>query len=300
MKVILLETLLLLVLLNLVSSYRNEYKILEGHRVRNDYSHPLPISYIDPSDLPDSFNWGNVSGISYLTRVLNQHVPQYCGSCWAHGAISSLADRIKIARNAVGPDINLSIQYILNCGGDIAGSCHGGSATGVYEYVKKAGYIPYESCLPYVACSGESDEGFCPYVDSSCSPLNTCRTCADFDEECVEIYPFPNATIEEYGTYTWLPDVEKIKAEIFARGPVAATIDAEPLLKHQRGVIRDHKIWHMIPNRIVSIVGWGSDDIGEYWIVRNSWGEDWGEMVSDSEIIYFRIMILLFLGIFSC
>ncbi len=63
-------------------------------------------------------------------------INQYCGSCWAHAAMSSLGDRIKIARmvqNAnsegmsIGPDINLSIQFILNCGADVAGSCHGGT-----------------------------------------------------------------------------------------------------------------------------------------------------------------------------
>lgn len=54
----------------------------------------------------------------------------------AHGAASALADRIKIARGAKGPDINLAIQYILNCGGEVAGSCHGGSASGTYEFVK--------------------------------------------------------------------------------------------------------------------------------------------------------------------
>jgi len=50
-----------------------------------------------------------------------QHLPQYCGSCWAHGALSSLADRIKIARLGQGDDINLAIQFILNCGGKFAG-----------------------------------------------------------------------------------------------------------------------------------------------------------------------------------
>ena len=45
---------------------------------------------------------------------------------WAHGAISSLMDRIKIVQKGKGTDINLSIQYILNCGAESAGSCHGG------------------------------------------------------------------------------------------------------------------------------------------------------------------------------
>ena len=47
------------------------------------------------------------------------------------GALSALADRIKIARGGVGDDINLSIQYMLNCGGGLAGSCWGGSHSGV-------------------------------------------------------------------------------------------------------------------------------------------------------------------------
>ena len=81
---------------------------------------------------------------------------------------------------AIGPDINLSIQYILNCATDVAGSCHGGSAPGVYEFIKEVGSVPFDTCQPYLACSAESTEGFCSNVDTQCTPENTCVTCNTF------------------------------------------------------------------------------------------------------------------------
>ena len=107
------------------AEYFSEIKIREDAN-HNSFESALPHTYIGADELPDSFNWGDVDGKSYLTKSLNQHIPQYCGSCWAHGALSSLGDRIKIARDAQGDDINLSIQFILNCGTEMAGSCHGG------------------------------------------------------------------------------------------------------------------------------------------------------------------------------
>lgn len=125
------------------------------------FSSQIPKHNTD--DLPDNFNWGDVDGTSYLTRSLNQHIPQYCGSCWAHGALSALGDRIKITNSSMD-EINLSIQYILNCGTRVAGSCHGGSHTGVYDFITQTGYVPYDTCQPYMACSSESKEGFCSKV----------------------------------------------------------------------------------------------------------------------------------------
>ena len=54
-------------------------QIMSGHTKLEDYSSPLPFEYIKESDLPESFNWGDVDGVSYLTKSLNQHIPQYCG-----------------------------------------------------------------------------------------------------------------------------------------------------------------------------------------------------------------------------
>merc|ERR1712038_908200 len=125
----------------------NEIKILDGHTKKNNIRSALPHTYVNPDDLPEAFTWGNVNGKCYLTKALNQHLPNYCGSCWAHGSISALADRIKIAREGTpGPDINLSIQFILNCGADIAGSCHGGYHTGVYELIQTMGNVPFHTC----------------------------------------------------------------------------------------------------------------------------------------------------------
>merc|ERR1712086_267103 len=154
---------------------------------------------------------------------------------------------------------------------------------------KQKGFIPYETCQPYLACSAESEEGFCPHGDTTCSPVNTCRTCSGFSDkggQCVELNYFPNATIAEYGEIgtgfrsmldTQASRVHKIKAEIFKRGPVACTVNANPLRDYEGGILDDDTA-STSSNHIVSIIGFGKDDTTgkEYWIIRNSWGEYWG------------------------
>lgn len=169
----------------------------------------------------------------------------------------------------------------------MAGSCYGGTASGAYQFVKSSGGVPYDTCQPYLACSQDSKEGFCGDIDTTCSAYNTCRTCGSFSKttQCTEIYPYPRATIAEYGSTH--QDVDAIKAEIYARGPVAAGVNAEPIVEYTGGIVTDTTFWHKMVNHVVSIVGWGHDSETDkgYWIVRNSWGQYWGEMG------YFRIVM---------
>jgi cathepsin X len=229
--------------------------------------------------LPAEFSWCNKDGVNYCTMSRNQHIPQYCGSCWAHGSISALGDRIKIARKGQGIEINLAVQHLLNCGG--VGSCKGGTVDGPYQWlheISKTGTgISYETSQPYLACSSDSQEGFCSHVDTSCKPVNVARTCGSFSEEggpCTGLSSYPNATISDYGS---ISGADAMQQEIYQRGPIACGIDATSLLNYESGIIRNDPGQGI--DHVISVVGWGNDSkSGMYWIVRNSWGEYWGEM----------------------
>jgi cathepsin X len=252
-------------------------------RGNSSNSHDLLLS---SEDTPSEFNWCNFNGkgkdgVNYCTMSRNQHIPQYCGSCWAHGAVSALADRIKIKRKGQGVDINLAVQHMLNCGG--VGSCHGGTVDGPYQWIKeisdKTGTgISYETSQPYMACSSESRQGFCPHGDWTCKPLNVARTCGSFDSEggdCTGLEYYPNATVSDYGS---IRGIDAMQKEILNRGPIACGIAADKLLNWESGIIVSKGFLQMV-DHVISVVGWGHDDKeGSYWWVRNSWGEYWGEM----------------------
>jgi cathepsin X len=242
-------------------------------------SHDELHAKIKDGDLPDAFTWGNVDGVNYLTMSRNQHIPQYCGSCWAHGSVSALADRVKIARKAQGIDLNPSVQHILNCGG--GGSCHGGSVDGPYQWLHKLSKegkgISLETSNPYLACSSESKDGICKGQDWSCSDINVARTCSTFPSAggfCAAISDYPMITIDDYGSISGQKAMQK---EIYARGPISCGIDASAILEYQSG-IAVHKGLLETVDHVISVVGWGKEQDQPYWVVRNSWGEYWGEM----------------------
>jgi len=228
-------------------------------------------SYVrDPIDyeklklqVPPAFDWRNVNGRNLVSVTRNQHLPQYCGSCWAFATTSSLADRIKIQTNAVFPEAELAPQVLLNC---LNGStCHGGDPAAAYEYMRTTG-IPDETCAPYEA------------QDYACTPINTCKTCEpDFDDpskKCSPITDYKSYYVDEHGAVN---GTANMMAEIMARGPIACVIAVTPAFEAYTGGIFNDTTGAMAPDHVISVVGWGTDGTTPYWIVRNSWGTFWGE-----------------------
>jgi cathepsin X len=236
---------------------------------------PLPHTYISEASLPANFDWRNVNGTNFVTVDLNQHAPVYCGSCWLHGSISSLNDRLKIARKAKFPEINLARQVVLNCGNTTAGSCDGGGDYGLYVFAHKFG-IPDDTCQLYSA------------HEYPCSAFRNCMNCDPPSEAaplgvCYPVQSYERYFASEFGKMK-NSSIHAMKAEIFKRGPISCSIDASYIThgKYRPGDIvavdKPSNItagWDL--DHVVSVAGWGVDQKSgiEYWIVRNSWGTFW-------------------------
>jgi len=70
-----------------------------------------------------------------------------------------------------------------------------------------------------------------------------------------------------------------MKEFLYTNGPLAIAINADPFQYYIGGII-DEDEWSCDPeglNHGVVLVGYGSEDGLDYWIIRNSWGDYWGE-----------------------
>ena len=147
-----------------------------------------PLEFVE--EIPINFEWNNVGGRNYLTNMKNQHVPQYCGSCWAQASSSSLSDRIKIARKGAWPDINIAPQVLISCETQDDG-CHGGEPLNAFAYMHY-NEITDETCSIYTARGHDNGE--------KCSPITVCRNC-DPHEPCFVPDTYNVYQVDEFGHF---------------------------------------------------------------------------------------------------
>jgi cathepsin X len=225
------------------------------------HTEPLPHTYVNVEALPAIFDWRNNSGVNYCSITRNQHIPQYCGSCWAHGTTSALSDRFRIMRKDLWPDIEVAPQVLVWC---LPNGCDGGDPNAAYAWIAQNG-IGSETCQNYIA------QG----LGTECTAIHKCQNCAP-SGACVAVTNHTLFTVTDFGQVT---GASNMMAEIYARGPISCGIEATAALEtfEGPGIFYGQAGQNQI-NHEISVAGWGQDAQGnQYWVVRNSWGVYFGE-----------------------
>jgi len=227
---------------------------------------------VDADTLPDNWDWRDQNGTNYLSWNKNQHIPVYCGSCWAQGSTSALADRFNILLGDESPTpVALNAQVMVNC--NAGGTCNGGNPGGVYQFAYKEG-IPDSSCEQYVATNLDA---------RTCGAIDKCKDCqgppCPVGETCQDQCWAVDYKHYFVSNYYSLKGMDKMKSDLYKYGPISCGIEVTDAFEaYTGGIYSEHKLFPMI-NHEISVVGWGKDAATgeEFWIGRNSWGTYWGE-----------------------
>jgi len=214
-----------------------DFSAFEAYPVKTDFTGPANVAGCAPN--PTNYDW---TSCGCTTPIYNQGE---CGSCGAFTATETIETYFYLGSGTLVP---LSIEQIVDCDTSDYG-CEGGFPTTAYEYVESAGGIEPASDYPYIAEGGQS---------GNCS-VNS----ADFVCTVTSI----SAVTGETGLYSQL--------SVASGGPVSVCVDASSWPSYQGGVLTQcgTNVDHCV--QLVGYQGYGA--AGSYWIVRNSWGADWGE-----------------------
>lgn len=158
-----------------------------------------------------------------------------CGSCWTFTSVAVIESHYYIRYNKT---IELSEQYLVDC---VPYGCKGGHYYDAIDYIRRNGIIDGNYLYTGV-------QGTCP-TENQKSPLQVTGF----------IY-FPTS------------DEEKLKTIVGNVGPVAVGVDGslDTFLLYQTGIYYDERCTSNV-NHAVTIVGYGTENETDYWLIRNSW-----------------------------
>ena len=175
-------------------------------------------------------------------------------------------------------------------------ACFGNSLINVWKYLFKVGTNTIE-CIPYKKKLGYNSSYKELGTFGNVNQLPICYAITGPQGDMCSNYAYDSRTGEEKGTparfyralhYYFIPGVPEnngseytIRQEIYSWGPVSSAMIIYPdfyIFDSKNTIYKWNGKGEKISGHAIQIVGWGDDKITNqlYWIVKNTWGEDWG------------------------
>ena len=227
----------------------NTYQFNEQVKQRNEhyqnmksglgFGSPCSKFVSNEKTLPDVVDW---TSKDVVTPVKDQG---QCGSCWSFSTTGAIEGAYAIKTGSL---ISFSEQELVDCSRTYGNmGCNGGLMDSAFEYVMDNG-ICTELEVPYTASDG------------SCKK---CQKPSAIVSSCIDVTSKNELHLKE----------------AVNKGPVSVAIEADASIfqLYKSGVISSEKCGTSLDHGVL-VVGYGTDTEGiSYWLVKNSWGDSWGD-----------------------
>lgn len=174
-----------------------------------------------------------------------------CGSCWAFASTAVLES---MAAKKFGKLVSLSEQELVSCATEYGvDGCDGGNSAGAWAHT---------------AHSPQVSEADYPYVSGKSRKTESCKK-----------MPQGKQLVSSSAAYYSVSKETDIKIALLEGAPVAIAIATDScFMNYKAGILTPQNCPCTGPvDHLVAVVGYGVEAGVEYWIVRNSWSEAWGE-----------------------
>ena len=260
-----------------LSDHPDYFKLPDAADVLDDFTVIAPENL--PTDFDSRTQW---SSCSVISKIRDQSA---CGSCWAFGSTEAFEDRQCVA---TGKDTEFSTEDTAACcSGFLCGmsqGCNGGQPSSALDWMTRAGVVTGgdftdigsgSTCKPYTlkpcahhvpptskypACP--TDEYPTPRCERSCSESSYPTSYSDDKAKAGKAYS--------------LNSVNAIMSDIVSKGPVSAAFTVYADFPTYKSGVYTHVSGQALGGHAVEIIGFGVESGTDYWLVKNSWNEQWG------------------------